>query len=304
MGKLTELEADQNQFAAKAESRRLVLVAGKFSLGDFLDDNTYAHDPRTQFLNWGFMDDLAWDYAADTRGYTWGFVLMLELDAISIRWAEAMEPAQANQLDMDTDLAHARGDNLEISTRYRLAEKPGQARLLSYVNHAHMGSYAEALSDSALGPDITKTREYRIKYGFGLNLEQELASGLGAFARLGWNDGATETWAFTEVDRVISFGASLRGERWGRAADTIGLGVASSWLAKSHADYLAAGGAGFMIGDGALNYAPEEVLDAYYLWRVREDLGVTPDLQFVEHPGFNADRGPAWIVSARLHYEI
>ncbi|MDR3607870.1 MAG: carbohydrate porin [Oligoflexia bacterium] len=306
-GGTEQVEDAQNVFPAKKDIRRLTFVAGKFSLNDYFDDNTYAHDPRTQFLNWALMDDPAWDYAADTRGYTWGFYCELHLEEWSLRAATVEEPAIANQLDLDTNIGRAHGDNFEFEHRHQINGHPGKASLLGYMNHAFMGDYRQSIQlGIATGstPDITLTRAYRTKYGVGLNLEQELTPDLGVFSRIGWNDGATETWAFTEVDRAFSIGASLKGGAWHRENDTVGLAFIIDGLSKDHADYLSAGGLGFIVGDGALNYAPEQVIEAYYSYKPIRFLSFTGDFQFVNHPAYNADRGPVPIYALRMHFEI
>jgi high affinity Mn2+ porin len=305
LGEETEhIDADKNQLRTDIPVRRITLAAGKFSLNDFFDNNTYSHDPRTQFLNWALMDNGAWDYAADTRGYTWGIYLEYNEAQWSVRAATAMEPKEANKLELDTNISQAHGDQIELEHRHRMGAHPGAVRLFGYRNNAHMGSYAETLSNPAFGMDVTQTRAYRTKYGFGLNLEQELTSDLGVFSRIGWNDGATETWAFTEIDRTVSIGASLKGARWGRPDDVVGLALIANGLSKDHADYLSAGGYGFIIGDGRLNYAPEEILESYYSLQAFKSFAATADYQFVNHPAYNADRGPVHLIAGRLHYEF
>ncbi len=316
-GEQEQIEDDKNQFASKKDGRRITVVAGKFSLNDYFDDNTYAHDPRTQFMNWALMDNGAWDYAADTRGYTWGIYGELHLADWSIRAAFVQEPALANQLDLDGDIVHANSENFEIERRYRLANHAGAVRLLGYVNHARMGNYREAIDGAQAThatPDVTTTRSYCTKYGFGLNWEQELTADLGVFSRIGWDDGATETWAFTEIDRDVSLGASLKGSAWHRPRDTVGFALILDGLSKDHADYLSAGGLGFIVGDGPLpgtaatgsylSYAPEQALETYYLYQVIKPMSLTADFQFVNHPGYNAARGPVPIYALRMHFEI
>lgn len=316
-GEAETIEADKNQLLARVNAKRLTVIGGKFSLNDFFDNNSYSHDPRTQFMNWALMDNGAWDYAADTRGYTWALMVEYHDPKWSIRLATAMEPKEANQMDLDTNIAQAHGENLEIEYHYQILNYPGYpgsgypgtARLLGYMNHAHMGSYEETLSNPAFGMDITRTRDYRTKYGLGLNLEQEITPDLGVFSRIGWGDGSTETWAFTEIDYTVSVGASLKGSAWHRPRDVIGLALIMNGLSKAHADYLTSGGYGFIIGDGKLNYAPEQIIEAYYLWKPfsgqpLHDFNVSGDLQFVNHPAYNQDRGPVWMYAARLHYEL
>ena len=316
-GEKERLEDQPNQFADLKDSNRITLVAGKFSLNDYFDDNTYSHDPRTQFLNWALMDTAAWDYAADTRGYTWGFYGELRLAQWSLRFAAVEEPAVANGLEMDTDIARAHGDNAEIEYRYRVGTHLGRIRLLGYMNHANMGNYRQAIQQGAAAattPDITATRGYSTKYGAGLNWEQQLTPDVGVFSRLGWDDGASETWAFTEADESFSQGGRLKGTYWSRPEDVFGMAVMIDGLSKDHADYLSAGGIGFILGDGPqpgspavgpyLSYAPEYVLEAYYLCQIIKPLGATADFQFVNNPGYNSARGPVPIFAVRLHLDI
>ncbi len=254
--------------ATKLDISRLTLTVGKFGLNDFFDDNTYAHDARTQFINLTFVDNLAWDFAADTHGYTMGLVAELNQKTWAFRVGEVLVSTVANGPDYDGNIARARSDNIEVEWRYGRDNTIGKVRVLGYVNHAHMGSYQDALNLSPVNPDIVQTRDYRDKYGFGLGWEQALNAELGLFARLGWNDGATESWEFVAVDQNASLGASLKGTGWGREATTNWeFGVAISGLSSVHQAYLAAGGLDFNIGDGALNYAPEEVAELYYLFK-------------------------------------
>jgi len=276
----------------------LTFIGGKFSLNDFFDNNIYSHDPRTQFTNWSLMDNGAWDYAADTRGYTWGFMLEYHEPQWAVRYSSALEPQQANQMDMDMNINQAHGDNLELEIHYKIKDHPGAARLLGYVNHAYMGIYQPGETD------ITQTRNYRTKYGGGINLEQELSSDFGAFFRAGWNDGKTESWAFTEVDETISGGISLKGISWNRIDDVYGLAFIINGISNPHADYLAGGGYGFIIGDGNLNYGPEQILETYYSYQVIKFFSASLDYQFVNNPAYNRDRGPVNIYSARLHLEL
>jgi high affinity Mn2+ porin len=298
------IEGDQNQMAKKLTVSRFTLLAGRFSLNDYFDQNTYSHDSRTQFLNWALMDNGAWDYAADTRGYTYGVYAELNQKRWALRFAAVMEPQYANELEMDKEIWQAHSENIEFEYRYSLLDHPGKARAMTFLNHANMGNYAEVLATPADALDITRTRTYCTKYGFGLNFEQEITADLGAFLRAGWNNGTTETWAFTEIDRSLSFGVSERPTFLHRENDRIGLAMIVNGLSSEHANYLTAGGIGFMIGDGKLNYAPEEIGELYYSYQATKTISFTPDFQFVNHPGYNADRGPVPIYSLRGHFEI
>jgi carbohydrate-selective porin OprB len=199
----------------------------------------------------------------------------------------------------------AYGQAAEWERRYTVGGHAGAVRTLLYWNRAHMGSYAAALAAAGPNPpDLTLSRSYRSKVGAGLSWDQELGAGLGGFARLGFNDGRTESWAYTEIDRTASAGLSLTGAAWHRRDDTVAVAVVLNGLAPEHRAYLAAGGDGFILGDGALDYGPEEIVEADYNWHLGLGLALTVDLQAVDHPGYNRARGPVLIPGVRLHAEF
>jgi high affinity Mn2+ porin len=193
---------------------------------------------------------------------------------------------------------------LEIEYRYSAFAHPGKLRLLGFANHAFMGSYRDTLNSPADGMDITKTRAYRTRYGAGLNVEQEITPEIGAFSRIGWNDGLSETWDYTEMDHTLSVGVSLKGALWKRAADELGLGFVTGGISHDHRDYLMAGGSGFMLGGGLSSYTWEKVVEIYYSWGLLSGLSATADFQEVFCPGYDAARGALAVVAARLHFEI
>jgi high affinity Mn2+ porin len=293
-----------NQVAGQRDVRRLAVIFGKMAAPDIVDDNRYSHDPRTQFLNWALVYNGAWDYPANVRGYTYGLAFDYNHSKnVSFAYAVLMEPASANGGPLDWHLLKAQGQVAEIEDRYELFGRPGAIRPLAYLNHAHMGDYNEALQLMPVDPNIIKTRSYRYKYGFGLNIDQELTDDIGFFSRLGWNDGHTETWAFTEIDRTASAGLVMGGRLWCRPYDRVGLAGILNGLSGPHREYLAAGGLGFIIGDGKLNYGPEEIVEMYYSIQIRPGLVVTFDFQEVGNPAYNRDRGPVSIFGLRVHWD-
>ncbi len=301
-------ESGENQLAGQRPVNRYTLTAGRFTVTDFFDNNRYSHDPRTQFMGWAVMYNGAWDYPADVRGYTWGWVHELHGRSWSLRYASAAMPRVANGLRFDRRLLRNRGDVFEGEYRYTLRKHPGAIRLLNYENHANAGNYAEAIRKAQPGggpPIVIATRRNGVlKYGFGFNMEQEITKDLGLFARLGWNDGKTESFAFTAIDRLATGGVSLTGPRWGRPFDTVATELTAAGLSGVHALYLTRGGNDFLIGDGGLRYGPEYISETYYSARVFPGFFASLDLEHVSNPAYNRDRGPVWIFSLRLHMEF
>jgi hypothetical protein len=289
--------------------RRIEIHAGKLSTVEAFDLNAVGSDSHLQFMNWAVCNNAAYDYAADTRGYTLGVTAEYVEPGWSLRLGELLMPTVANGIDYDFNAAHARGENLELELHDELGGRPGTARLLGYVNHAKMGRYADAIAAALRGevavPDITASRQRgRIKVGAGFNAEHELGEALRGFARLGWNDGATESFAYTEVDNTIALGADLRGTAWSRGDDKLGVAAVSNGLSDDHRRYLALGGEGFLLGDGRLRYGRETILETYYTARVHRGTFVAADLQLIVRPGYNRDRGPITVGSLRLHLEL
>ncbi len=303
-----KIESEANQLGGERPMTRYSITIGRFSLTDFFDNNRYSHDPRSQFMGWAVMYNGAWDYPADTRGYTWGWVHELHTRNWSLRYASAMEPKVANGPQFDRRILVNRGDTFEEERRFSLRGHPGAVRLLEYGNHARAGSYAEAIKlaeETGTRPSVIATRKNgTLKYGSGLNAEQEITKDLGVFGRLGWNDGKTESFAFTAIDRLAQGGVSLAGTKWKRKDDVVATELTVSGLSAVHREYLAMGGYDFLIGDGRLNYGTENVWESYYNARLFKGFFTTFDLQHIQNPAYNRDRGPVWVESIRLHVEF
>lgn len=302
-------ESDQNQLGMYIPTKYISLTVGKVGIADFFDDNTYSHDPRTQFMAWSLMDNGAWDYPANTRGYTPSAIVEFISPKHEIRYAISLLPTDANGNTMDWNLQRSASHNLEYVHRHQFNQLKGAVRILAFFNTTHMGNYRKSIqpenSDSI--PDVTSNRMYgRSKFGFAINAEQALSSDLGVFFRASWNDGNNETWAFTEIDRSISAGIVWEGKKWKRPDDQIGLAYVTSGLSKPHRDYLEAGGKGFILGDGNLNYSWEHLAELYYSAAlIKGHLFLSGAYQFLVNPGYNRDRkGPVSIFSLRLHMTI
>jgi len=279
---------------------------------DFFDVNSVGSDTHFQFINWATDNNGAWDYAADTRGYTVGAVADFEDRNWGFRFAEALMPKVANGIDLVWRPWQARGENFEYELRHGfIPQKAGVVRLLAYVNHANMGIYRDAViqfEDGQLDesvPEITNHPWHiTAKYGFGVNLEQNLTRNFTAFARWGWDNGKTESFAYTEIDSTVVEGIGANGAKWHRKQDRAGIAFLTNGIKKDHQDYLADGGLGFLLGDGKLNYGRENILETYYTLHVWRGLYVAPGTQYIVDPGYNRDRGPVFVGSFRAHMEF
>jgi high affinity Mn2+ porin len=291
--------------------RRLEIRFGKLSIADFFDVNTYGSDSNFQFMNWVVDNNGAYDYAADTRGFTFAAMFEYHDRNYVLRFAEALMPKIANGIHLDADLARAHSENTELELHgHVLKKQEGIVRLLSFVIQANMGDYQQQINEWLADPTTpvpvisNHPLQTTVKYGFGINFEQPLTDWFGVFGRWGWNEGKHESFAYTEADQTWQIGVGGNGSRWGRRLDRMGLVFVSDGISHDHAEYLGYGGLGFLLGDGKLNYGRENVIESYYtlhLWR-----GVYPalDVQYMNNPGYNRDRGPVFVTSLRLHVEF
>ena len=310
---LTDSPRTPYSLATKVPTRRLDIRFGKMSLPDVLDLNSIGTDSHLQFMNWTVDNNGAWDYAADTRGYTYAAVAEYDDRAFSARYALALMPTEANGIHVDWNLHRASGQNVEFELRRSLLgplldrERKGSLRLLGFVNHANMGLYREAnrAATPTIPPDITAHPDRTtVKYGVGLNFEQELTPNLRVYGRFGWNEGAHQSYAYTEVDQTIALGTDYSLRDHHRPLDKAGLTFVTNAIKRDHQAYLKLGGLGFLLGDGTLRYAREDILEAYYNLHTWRGLFYALDAQYVTHPGYNADRGPVLVESVRMHVDF
>jgi high affinity Mn2+ porin len=307
---------DPVTLAGKQDVSRLIFTVGRFSAKDIFDNNTYANDPRKQFMNWALVANVTWDYAADALGYTTGVAIELHQPKWALRYGFFQVPHIKNSFTAEGQFLMFPGDSsagdgavfrawamaAEYERHYSINAHPGAVRFLSWVNQIRMGSYQAAASIP--GADIALTRAYRQEYGFGLNGEQEITKNIGVFSRLGWNDGHNEAWLFTDTNYSASLGVSVKGEAWHRRDDTFGLAGVMSGISRANQRYLAAGGLGILDGDGALNYGAEKVLETYYDVKLWKNLHAAADYQFFANPAFNRARGPVSVFGTRVHWEF
>jgi high affinity Mn2+ porin len=304
---------DVNQLGGYVPDSRITLSAGKFALSDFFDDNLYSHDPRSQFLNWSLMSNGAWDYPANTRGYTVGLVAELVQPGWALRASVVQVPAKANGPKLDSKIGKASGETVEFEKSYSIHHLPGTVRLLGFYNTSRAPGYKDAIAKAAMGDSssadvisgaVQGDRFGGRKFGWGISLNQDIAENIGGFFRASWNDGKTATWAFTEIDKSISSGLHFNGRMWKRPNDHFGAAFVINGLSRDHRDYLRAGLHGFILGDGQLNYGSEGIIECYYAAQVFPHMFLSGDYQFVNHPGYNKDRGPVHVFALRGHIEF
>ncbi len=302
-GEKEKLADGINQAAGSGtrDVNRLTVGFGRMAMTDVFDLNRYANNPKTQFLNWALLYNGAWDYPANVRGYDYGFYFDYNQKYWALRYGAYGVAATANSANLDRHFLQGIGHGLEWEGRWSVDDMPGKIRLLAWLNRARMGNYREAVEEMPVDPNITLTRTYRLKYGFGVNFEQEITKDVGVFGRAGWDNGQAEAFMFTAIDLTFSGGILAAGKSWSRPNDTVGIAGVVNGISSAHQAYLAAGGLDFIIGDGKLNYAPEEIFELFYNWSITQNVFVTANYQFVEHPAYNRDRGPVSIVALRVY---
>jgi high affinity Mn2+ porin len=306
-GGTEQIEAGQNQLAGPVDSNRLTFTIGKYAVIDIFDDNKYAHDQRNGFMNWTINDMGSFDYAADSWGYTYGATTEWKQDWWTVRAGIFQLSLTPNSEQIEPVLFRQFQPVVEFEERHKIWDQPGELKFLFYANDGFMGSFNQAVREgfaTETTPDISRVRARRVKVGGGVNLEQQITPSLGLFARLSMATGQYETFDFTEVERSASGGVVINGDLWGREKDQIGIGGVLNGISHAHANYLAAGGVGLILGDGALSYDCERILETYYKFAIADGVHVTADYQFVDNPGYNLARGPVSLFALRLHAEF
>ncbi|MBY0383017.1 MAG: carbohydrate porin [Xanthobacteraceae bacterium] len=305
-GETQKIDEGLNQFAGSQSANRIVVTVGKIGVGDIFDTNKYAHDPRVDFFNWSLIDAGTFDYAADAWGYTLGASAEWYQGNWTVRGGVFDLPTVPNSTQLDPDFSQFQWIG-EIEHRHTLWGQPGKIAVTSFLSRARMGRFADATQLALVTgtpADIAAVRQYRSRSGVSLNLEQQIVPDVGFFARAGWADGSVEPYAFTDIDRTVSAGISVNGNKWGRPDDTFGLAGAANFITKEHQAFLNAGGLGILVGDGQLPHpGAEHVLETYYSLPLSY-FKVTLDYQLVVNPAYNRDRGPVSVFATRLHTQF
>ena len=295
---------DPLHLAGKQDISRITITMGRMSAKDIFDNNAYANDTRSQFLNWTLLANGAWDFPADVIGFTSGLTIELNQPVWALRYGLFQVPRVQNGSALDLHVLEAWSMVTEFERRFSFNEHPGSVRLLGFCERADMGSFQDALDSPIRPANAAENNTYREKFGFGLNMDQEITKDVGVFSRLGWNDGKTQSWCFTDVNRTASLGVSVKGSRWARPDDTFGLAGVINGLSAVAAKYYAAGGTGILVGDGTMTYGTERILETYYDAKIWKTVRLAFDYQFVTNPAYNQARGPVSIFAGRLHWEF
>lgn len=301
-GEREKVEDGFNQVAGYRDVSRLTMTWGRFAVRDIFDQNTFASEPRVDFLNYSLWAAGAFDYAADQKGYGIGAASELNQKHWAFRVGLFRQPIHANAQSLSWDVGREGQLITEIELRHQALGLPGTLRLLGWGARSNAGSYREALADPQFDPEqsIVATRRLRTQYGYGINIEQSVAAGVGLFGRWSWRDAQSDVMSWTDIDSSLSAGVVVEGRLWGRGGDAWGLGLALNHLSRDHRDYTAAGGLGVTIGDGRIGYSGERILETYYSFAVAANAKLTLDYQLVVNPAYNLDRGPVSLFALRL----
>jgi high affinity Mn2+ porin len=301
------IEGGPNQLAGHLDKNRIVVTYGKFATLDFFDQNSYSHDPRTQFLNFALFSMGAYGYAADSKGYTYGVVAEWYQDDWILKAARLAMPTIPNTAQLDYSMSQDYGNQIELTHEHELWGKPGAVRALYYQQHAYMGSYQNAINQAQQTnstPNVTGVRKAaQNSWGYGFNIEQAINDDVGIFGRWSWNPGTTEAQT-VDISRSLSAGVSIKGSSWSRPKDTVGIGYAVNGISSSQITYLQQGGMAAFIGDGALSYKKEQILETFYSAKVYKELFISADYQRIANPAYNSARGPVNFFGLRAHIEM
>jgi high affinity Mn2+ porin len=305
-GDTQKVDGSASQFSGSQTANRLVLTVGKFAVTDIFDTNKYAHDPRSDFMNWALIDTGTFDYASDAWGFTYGAAAEWYQGDWTVRGGLFDLSVVPNDVELDPHFAQFQWVG-EIERRYDLWGQPGKIAVTGFLSRGRMGSFSDAIALAAATggvPETSAVREYRSRAGLSFNLEQQITADLGMFARAGFTNGNIEPYEFSDIDRTAAAGLVLAGKSWGRPDDTVGLAGVINGISGVHQAYLNAGGLGILVGDGMLPHpAPEQIVEAYYQLPV-SFFKLTLDYQFIVNPAYNSDRGPASVVAARMHAQF
>lgn len=305
-GEKEDVDADTNRLSRNSTQDRLTFTVGKFNATDIFDDNAYAHDPKQDFMNWAVIDGGAFDYAADAWGYSYGAVAEWRVGPWTYRGGVFDTSRYPNGKSLTNGFAQFQLMG-EVERRFSWVGKHGKIKLNGFLSRARLASYTDALGWGVANrspADTALVRRYRSRPGGVVNLEQAVSKDVGVFARASIADGKVEAYEYSDIDRSLAAGVSLKGTRWGRKNDVAAVAVVDSGISGVHKAYLNAGGLGILGGDGKLPHPGDErILEAYYNWAAIDHVHLTFDTQSIQNPAFNRDRGPAVVFGARLHLD-
>ena len=184
---------------------------------DIFDTNKYAHDPRSDFINWALVDTGTFDYAADAWAYTYGAAVEWYQGRWTLRGGLFDLSIAPNSTELDPNFRQFQWIG-EIEHRHELWGQPGKVAVTGFLSRGRMGRFADASTSRnspASRPTLPPCGDITSRTGISLNVEQQLSPDVGVFARAGWASGDVEPYEFTDIDRTLAAGVIVSGKQLG-----------------------------------------------------------------------------------------
>lgn len=236
---------------------KVSITAGKMDFTNYFDSNEIAHCECTQFLASGFVWNPAVEWAENSLGAIINFdpseKLYLRLGALGTNEWE-------NVLSRPFAIAE-----IGISNKW-----PGEGnyRFYGWVNAGEHRDENGRFQDRIAGITDNPKRGW----GFGLSFDQAITEEIGLFLRGGYQD--DDLYAF---DYFISLGGQLRGKRWNRPEDAVGIAYGIATLSDEYKRFKAWEGKEYLNKD-------EGHLEVYYRIQLNDKISISPDFQVLFHP--------------------
>ena len=144
-----------NQLPGKRDIDRITVIVGRFAVGDFFDGNSYAKDPRADFMNWAMWSSAAYDFPADLPGYTRGAVVELNRKDWAVRAGLFEVPSAPNS---DVLTFKTGGAVLEFEGRYAISGSARQATARHFRQSRQYRQLSPGNRDRECRPDARHQR--------------------------------------------------------------------------------------------------------------------------------------------------
>jgi high affinity Mn2+ porin len=294
----------RHHFYGRKDSKlkEYTITAGRYVLQEMFDMNPYASDPKKDFLNFSHTMLNAWDASVTAYGYTQGIAQALKFKKSAVYLSVNTHNLEAGGSKTDWDVLKAYSINLQYVKDFKLWGQSGKIRLLGFYNSYHGGDFKHYHSDATIHEaHFDSTDAYTTKFGGGIDIHYRLTDNSGFFWRYSLNDGLHEDFGYTQCNASINTGILLKMKIIDRPKDKLGLCGSYNTISLLQQQYLQDGGVGFMVGDGTLTYAPEQVFEAFYAFNFLDHIYLTANYQYIINVAYNAGRGNAHFLGARLN---